>query len=183
MAIADKLQTIAENEQKVYEAGARKGKELFTKLADGSITDVTADDLAGVTELRRNAFSYSSIKNIELPNTLITIGQSSFGYCQGIRSIEIPDSVQTIGESVFNGSWQIKTITIGAGVKSIGNYAFNISSNAVYTIRATTPPTIQPSTFYASANPTFYVPQGCAEAYKTATNWAQFADMIYEVGA
>lgn len=188
MSIAEKLTTIAENEQKVFDAGEDKGRAQWIKMrakgsADGfdnKYKVITAEDLEGITAISKYAFAIEGITSVTLPNGLLTIGESSFGAFLYIKTIVIPDSVTAIGDKAFNNCWYLKDITIGANVESIGNYAFNAGSDAIYTIYAETPPTIQASTFPVTANPTFYVPKGCTDAYKNATNWAQFADVIYE---
>lgn len=57
------------------------GKSLFTQLVDKSITEVTADDLKGVINIRNYVFDN----------------------CLSLASITIPESVTSIGSWVFRG--------------------------------------------------------------------------------
>ena len=66
---------------------------------------------------------------------------------------------------------------------SIGNYAFNDCSALVtFICNATTPPTLASNVFnntpIASKTGTIYVPDASVDAYKAATNWSQYADII-----
>jgi hypothetical protein len=68
-------------------------------------------------------------------------------------------------------------------VTSIGYQALAIGTNSkktTITFLRTTPPTITTSTFTTSYLNKIIVPKGCADAYKSATNWSNFADYIEE---
>ena len=50
-----------------------------------------------------------------------------------------------------------------------------------YHFKSTTPPSLaSTTTLKVPEDCIIYVPQGCAEAYKAATNWATYADKIME---
>lgn len=62
------------------------GENKFASLVDGSITEVTAEDLAGVTEIRKNAFSYSSsLRDIAIPPSITKIGDDAFIGTSGLH--------------------------------------------------------------------------------------------------
>ena len=69
-----------------------------------------------------NAFSSTNIKNVELPSTVLTIGDRAFKSC-GATNITLQNGVKTIGREAFNGT-SITTITIPNSVISIGDSAF-----------------------------------------------------------
>ena len=50
-------------------------------------------------------------------------------------------------------------------------------------MKPTTPPEISSNTFTSSKLNKIIVPVGCGEAYKSATNWSNFADYIEETTA
>lgn len=248
----------------------------FLQLADRTITEVTAEDLKGLTTIGRNAFSYckqllsvtipdnitiiensafsycnlldnvtigdgvktigysafqgsgmtsvilgnsietigqyafkecGNLENIVIPDSVITLGISSFNYCQKAKSIVIGNGVKTISNNVFESCNAVTAVTIGNSVESIGYKAFyglsylknviipesviTIGNSAfervggtfnktTFTFLGTTPPTIQAATFYTDYLKKIIVPKGCGDAYKTATNWANFADYIEE---
>ncbi len=55
-----------------------------------------------VIEICDYAFYKSGYTTINIPNTVITIGESSFADMSNLDSIEIPDSVTSIGSNAFN---------------------------------------------------------------------------------
>ena len=65
-----------------------------------------------------------SIKSIDIPNSVTSIGDYAFYNCSGLTNITIPDSVTSIGGSAFSGCSSLTNITISDGVKSIGGSAF-----------------------------------------------------------
>jgi hypothetical protein len=72
--------------------------------------------------------------------------------------------------------------TIPATVTSIDQAAFSENITSV-TVLATTPPIMGSAVFGGSSSPyvqSITVPKGCAEAYKTAEGWSNYADKIVE---
>ena len=62
--------------------------------------------------------------NIEIPNSVTSIGKSAFEGCKALTSIEIPNSVTSIGEWAFDGCEALTSIEIPNSVTSIGDQAF-----------------------------------------------------------
>ena len=78
-----------------------------------------------VTQITSNAFKDSTtLQSIELPNSLISIGNDAFNGCTGLTSITIPDSVTSIGNHAFERCESLKSIKIPNGVTSISIGAF-----------------------------------------------------------
>ena len=77
----------------------------------------------------------SSIKTIELPDTVVEIGKWSFASSDwgtgfdNLESIIIPDSVTKIGYNAFYSCKNLKSITIPDSVTSIDGYAFMYCTN------------------------------------------------------
>ena len=93
-------------------------------------------------------------KNTFIPNSVTTIGEAAFFYCDGLTSIEIPNSVTTIEEAAFYGCSNLEKIYMMSSV----------------------PPAVDRSTFidtqYESVG--LYVPKGSLTAYQTADTWKKF---------
>ena len=180
-----------------------------SKLAgyiDGSLTEVTASDLEGATKIRDYAFYNAQIISVELPNSIISIGQNTFSSCTMLKSLTIPDGVTSLGNNTLsycskltslklsdnltslgyyclNGCTSLTTLTIPATVKSCGNASLQIGSStnkATITFLGTTPPSISSDTFDKNKLNQIRVPKDYGDTYKSKTNWAKFADLIVE---
>lgn len=140
---------------------AASGGNKLAELVDRSITTVTADDLAGITSIGNYAFSYcASLTSVTIPAGVTSILNYAFSYCESLTSITIPEGVISIGSSALRIGSSTNKVTI--------------------TMLRTTPPTIQINTFNTNYLNQIIVPAGCGDAYKAATNWANFADYIVE---
>ena len=123
-----------------------------------------------------------SINSVEIQNSVTTIGNYTFYYCEGLTSINIPNGVTTIGGSAFDNCSALTSVTIGNGVTSIGNSTFQSCSGMTsVTINATTPPSLGSNVFYDTNNCPIYVPAESVDAYKTATNWKTYASRIQAI--
>ena len=77
-----------------------------------------------VVAIDEQAFRGSAVTQIELPNTVKTIGLGAFHNASKLSSIEIPASVTEIGPSAFEGCRFLDTVVMGEGVTKIGSCAF-----------------------------------------------------------
>lgn len=82
-----------------------------------------------VTSLGNSSFcSLTSLTSISIPNSIISIGSSAFEGCSGLTSIVIPNSVTTLSKRAFYGT-DLTSITIPSSVTSIGELIlYNCSS-------------------------------------------------------
>ena len=144
-----------------------------------SLTSVTIPD--SVTTIRDYAFKgCSSLTSVTIPDSVTTIGDSAFKGCSSLTSVTIGDGVTTIVSSAFESCAILEQVVIGSGVKNIDDYAFRYCYvlNDI-SIKATTPPSIDASSFSdIGTSPIFYVPTESVEAYKSATNWSNYANYI-----
>ncbi len=62
---------------------------------------------------------------LEIPNSITSIGDYAFALCYRLTSIEIPNSVTNIGDSAFYWCDSLTNVTIGNSVTSIGYEAFH----------------------------------------------------------
>ena len=194
--------------QKVTPTIYYKDNKKLTQVVDGSVSELTAEDLKDVTSIRKyvfyncsrltsvtipdsvtsiggNAFyNCSGLTSVTIGNGVTSIGDSAFQYCRELTSVTIPDSVTSIRDYAFYSCSGLTSITIGNGVTSIGSSAFKYCSGLTsVTMLSTTPPTIASSTFDSSFSGTITVPAGAGDTYKAATNWSQYADKIQEAAA
>lgn len=79
---------------------------------------------SSVLNIRRSAFAQTDLTSIELPTSLISIGDYAFNQCKSLKSVNIPDNVREIGTGAFAYSGLTSSIIISGSVVDIGDYAF-----------------------------------------------------------
>ena len=129
-------------------------------------------------------FSNRLLRKINVPASVREILSSAFSSCYALEQVELNEGLETIGNTAFSSGRTLQTITIPSTVTSIGDRAFNESyCLASVTVLATTPPTLGSNAFSSSPITKIYVPAESVEAYKSATNWANYADKIEAIPA
>ena len=156
----------------------------FASLVNKTITELTADDFEGITEIGNYAFSYCmGLTDISFGDKVTTIGVSAFAYCYALKRIVIPDNITMIGTYAFSKCTALTDITIGRGVTNIEENVFNLmgkSKSATYRMLNTTPPALAANAIHADSLAKIIVPKGCGSAYKATANWSTFAAYIEE---
>lgn len=154
----------------------------------GGIASNEGSCFAGCKNLKRLNSNVDGVINI--PNGVTQIGWQAFycagNDVEGnnhIKEINIPDSVETLGNAAFGSYYKCERINIGKGVKTIDTscfvYAGRDAQNITITIKAKTPPTITNKSFEAINNSfKIYVPVDSVLLYKAAAGWSTYADKI-----
>lgn len=158
------------------------GENKLAQLAEGTLTEITAEDLDGATVITQHAFYYSNITSIVIPDSVTEIGNYSLQNCLYLRDVTIGNSVTVIGYSALQSCGRLISITIPGSVTEIKNFTLHIGSStnkATITFLSTTPPTIQYNTIGSNVEK-IIVPKGCGNVYKSATNFSAKADIIEE---
>lgn len=90
------------------------------KCLENTLTTITEDMLDGASEIRAYAFyKCSHLEGVEIPSSVVNIGNYSFYDCTGLENVTIQQGVTNIGESVFRQCSSLKSITIPEGVTTI----------------------------------------------------------------
>ena len=156
--------------------GVSVGDYAFARC--GTLTSATID----TNSIGSGIFDNCTVLNsINIGSSVTSIGSYSFQDCTSLTSITIPSGVTSIGNRAFYYCSGLKSCTIGIGVTSIGDEAFRgCSSLKSITVDATIPPTLGSLAFYGSTC-RIYVPSGSLEAYKSASEWSDYADRIQAI--
>ncbi|WP_157159938.1 leucine-rich repeat domain-containing protein [Brachyspira pilosicoli] len=89
-----------------------------------------------VITIGESAFQDSqSIEKLTLGNSLQEIGNFAFMYVHNLKEVIIPDSVKTIGMGAFSGP-KIETLKLSSSLETIGDSAFDSTSITELTIPA-----------------------------------------------
>ena len=145
-----------------------------------AMTSVTIPN--SVTSLGTDAYAQcKKLASVTIGTGLTKLENETFYGCEKLTSVTIPNNIKTIGNAVFQNCTALKTVVLGTGLTSIGTTVFS-SCNALTAItsNATTPPTLQGSTFdsnhYTAA--TLTVPYSALSAYKGANYWKNFTHIV-----
>lgn len=139
----------------------------------------------GVTAIGSYAFSgCSALRNVTLPLSLKTIQPGAFRN-GGLRSVELPSALSFIGIDAFASCAGMESVTISGDLTGFGRYAFEGCDG----IKAIHFKTCTPPTFTSDINPfynidiekcTLYVPEGCADVYRSDALWSSFKNIVEE---
>ena len=95
-----------------------KGNSLYVKLP-------AKVDKYIVKSVESAAFMYNdTIKELEISNTIETIGSNAFSECTALKKLIVPENVKEIGNSAFSGCTLLKSVKIADGLEKIGDYCF-----------------------------------------------------------
>ena len=103
---------------------SKDGKRLLKRKSRTKFREYTIK--YGTQIICDSSFRYChSLHNIEIPDTVIAIGNDVFKGCPNLKRVIIPDSVNSIGDYAFNDCLAIKSITIPNSVTELGNNPFS----------------------------------------------------------
>ena len=115
---------------------------------------------------------------INMPDSVTSIEDYAFAGCSGLTTINIPEGMTRIGNGAFYSCSSLATVSIPSSVTIIDFTAFhNCTSLTTITINATTPPYLGNDAIPANVT-NIYVPADSVDAYKAASGWSKFADII-----
>lgn len=108
-----------------------------------------------------------------------SIGKYAFKNCVNLTHITFPKTLLYINECAFAGCSSLTSISFPSAVKTIGSRAFEgCTSLSTVTVHRETPITITNDVFPNCDKMTLVVPVGCKNAYRYATGWKEFKEIV-----
>ena len=111
---------------------------------------VTFGTATVMTRIPAHLFSKSNIKNITIPEGIVTIGRRAFYNCISLTEVKLPNSLISAEERVFEGCKNLKKIVFGASFECVtttvpnDNHSFTNAAPALAEIYI-------PASFFATA--------------------------------
>ena len=136
-----------------------------------------------VTSIGSQAFNgCSSIDGtITIPEGIKQIPSCAFASCSRMDSVSLPSTLTEIAQNAFAGSG-LTEITLPANVASIGKLAFGNCPNlqTIICLPTEVPTMVETTALQSCTSLTaIYVPNESVDAYKQATNWSTYKDIIF----
>ena len=158
ISVADEVAEIIENAI-ALEPKPKRYLSKFAQRADGSLVEITKEDLEAIE----------------------IIVDHSFNYCQKLTDVTIPDNVTSLGDGAFYTCSNLEIIRFVGNSKlnSIGKNAFQWCGKLKEVCLPETPPTLANIDAFGNINTgcIFYCKtQESLIAYKAATNWSTLAE-------
>jgi len=125
--------------------------------------------------------SFTSLTSVTIPNSVTNIGSCAFSYCTGLSSVTIPNSVTNIGYATFWGCSGLTSVTIPNSVTNIESGAFLDCAKLeeVYCYAEKVPATYSIVFEHSNyRNATLYVPASALEDYRTTKPWSEFGTIL-----
>lgn len=101
---------------------------VLEKISDGAFWGCSAlSSIAlpdSVTEIERNAFFETGLRNIQLPEKLTLIGGGAFFNCKNLKQVQLPPQLKELGEGAFFNCENLTQIQLPAQLNKLGTDAF-----------------------------------------------------------
>ncbi len=75
----------------------------------------------GITRIGEGAFWESSLSSINIPASVVSIGNEAFEDCKSLTTFTLPSTVRTIGEDLLFGCASLKVVTLPDNLTAIPN--------------------------------------------------------------
>ena len=130
---------------------------------------------SNVRIVNSSCFADTLINKIVIPGTVEELYSSVFYNCINLEQVIIQEGQATsfkTGKDYIFGGTKVETIALPSRTTYIEGYFYRDSKIKNTYVKATTPPQLILGWGDGAYN--LYVPTGCLEVYKAATNWSKF---------
>ena len=132
----------------------------------------TTDDVIG----EKMFYQCSKLVAMVLPSTTTSIQNNAFANT-GLKTIDIPNSVRSVGEDAFAYCNSLATVVIGKKVNQLSKGVFYGSAVTRAYVKPMTPPAI--SSYLFGGKVTMYVYRDALADYKASSAWKEYYSSIY----
>lgn len=135
--------------EQMIEVAGEGGSAVLSALIDRSIKEIEIP--LSVTTIGRNTFTYcNSLENVKLHEGITLIGASAFANCGALKEFEFPKSISTLAFGVLQSCSRLKKVTIPDTVTTIGQQALGFCSSLATLTLPNSVNDINPSAFVDS---------------------------------
>lgn len=136
-------------------------------------------NFTGMTSISNQAFTRSSLVEIEVPSTVTSIGTDGFRECSKLTNVILNEGLLTMYRSFYQCA-KLTSITLPSTVTALGPEVF-YNSPALASVIALpeTPPTVSGQWLRYNSIAKIYVPDNSVSAYKAASGWSTYASRIH----
>ncbi len=97
---------------------------------DGTVTIPRSWLTSPVLNIAAYGFTDSSgIDAVEIPRSIVSIGDRAFSECTGLGTIALPEGLLSIGTGAFSGCSALATLTLPSSLANLGDEAFSYCTN------------------------------------------------------
>lgn len=145
---------------------------------------VTYVSLPNCLKVENNTFyNCSNLLTVDIPECSY-IGTGGFSECNNLKSINLT-KCEYIGSNAFQGAFQ----TNGSNINLVLPVCSYIGKSAFYWVKVLSTITFESNSicsiiddpFHNAGLNSIYVPASLVDAYKSATNWSQYSNIIFPI--
>ena len=132
-----------------------------------------------IDSIGKQAFeNCGDLESVVLPNCITVLPEACFSFCMSLSEVILPQHLKSIGKDAFSGC-AMSTVTIPAEVTSIAKGAFDCDDLESVVSLITEPFDLGSSkSDVFAASETLYVPKGTKALYEARQGWKDFPHII-----
>jgi hypothetical protein len=151
-------------------------------FSNSGVVSVDLSELNEMTAIEAETFSgCAKLENVAFPKNITSVGDKAFYECTSLTDADMSETkIAEVGANAFNGCTKLASIFLPSTTKALGESAFSgCRKLQTISITATTPPTVQSTTFKSVPNETcsLLIPTNSFYDYLLASYWGSFVDI------